>query len=375
MSVVGNKDKIQRDALNAWFKAGCRGTIQLATAGGKTRIGILAISHFAKQAGYNFKALIVTPTVAIQDEWRKEFAKWGEDRVLIECVDIYCINTAREFEQEFYDIGVFDEIHNYVNGEINVKVFYNNKFDKILGLSASIAHELQPIIKKLAPICYKLGVYEALDLGLISNFTVYSIPVELNKKEREEYDKLSKTITFVKQKTGNNSWGKIGKRKTLVYNTASKIDMIKELSEKFGDKYGIFFSQTKDYADMVNKELGTICRPHHSGLSMKNRQTNLKRFADKRSKVKRISSAKTLDEGVTLPRLEFGVIAAGSSKEKQLIQRVGRTLRLDIQGKHAVIVYIYTANTVEEKWMKKAQLGFEVININSIKDIKWGQRH
>lgn len=370
MSVLIKKDKIQRDALNSWVLAGCRGTIEAATAFGKTRVGVLAISYYAKQANYEFKALIVVPTTAIQEEWRKEFKKWGETRVLIECVDIYCINTAREFEQEHYNIGVFDEIHNYINGDVNSKVFFNNKFDKILGLSASIDNSIMPALYRIAPICYALSVYDALDLGLISEFTVYNLPVELTDWELSEYNSLTSSINYVKDTFGKQAWGKIGKRKDLLYKAANKLGIIQSISEHFGDSYGIVFSQTKDYANLVKDVLGDVCVKHHSGLGQKTRVANLKKFADGRTKVRRISSAKTLDEGVTLPRLEFAVIAAGSSKPKQMIQRVGRCLRMDVEGKHAVIIRLYAKNTVEENWITNAQQGFKIVNINSIDQIK-----
>ena len=370
MGVLENKDRIQRDALNAWVKAGWFGTIEAATAFGKTRVGILAISHYAKQANYQFKALIVTPTTAIQDEWRKEFKKWGESRVLIECVEIYCINTARTFEQEYYDIAVFDEIHNYINGDVNSKVFFNNKFGKILGLSASIDDSITPTLNKIAPICYALSVYDALELGLISEFTVYNMGVSFTDWEFDQYTRLTSAINYSRDTFGKMAWGKIGKRKELIYKAANKLKVIEELAEHFKGKYGIIFSQTKDYANLVKKQLGESCVVHHSGLSLKTRIAHLKKFADGRTKVTEISSARTLDEGITLPRLEWGLIASGSSKEKQMIQRVGRTLRLDVDGKHAIILRLYVRNSVETGWLDTAQKGFKVININSIQEIK-----
>ena len=369
MSIHYNKDKIQRDALNAWVKAGCRGTIEAATAFGKTRVGILAICHYAKKVDYNFKALIVVPTTAIQDEWAKEFKKWGENRVFIECVEVYCINTAREFKELFYDLGVFDEMHNYINGEVNSKVFHNNTFDKILGLSASIDDSILHPLSQIAPICYALNVYDALELGLISEFTIYNIGINLTEWEFKQYQKLTSTINYAKETFNKTAWGKIGERKTLIYKAADKLRVIQEIAEHFRGKYGIIFSQTKDYANLVNKVLGDTCVPHHSGLGKKTRVANLKAFADGRTKVKEISSAKTLDEGVTLPRLEWGVIAAGSSKEKQMIQRAGRLLRLDIEGKHAMMFRLYARNTVEQTWLNSAQKGFKIVNINSVKDI------
>lgn len=370
MSVNQEKDRVQRKALNCWVKAGCKGTIELATGAGKTRIGVLAISHFAKKADYEFRALIVTPTTAIQEEWKREFKQWGEGRVLTECVEIYCINTARTFEGEYFNILVADEIHNYPVGEINSRLFENNEFKFVLGLSASIDDSVLEALLKIAPVCYTLNVYDALELGLISDFTIYNIAVKLNDKEQKEYDRLTKAIDYHSSVYRRPSWRNVGLRKTLLYNAAGKMKVIKQISDKYKDNYGIVFSQTKDYANSVREMLGDICLPHHSGLNAKSRIANLKKFADGRTKVKRISSARTLDEGVTLPRLEFAVISSGSSKPKQQIQRVGRVCRLGPEGKHAIVIRLYTENTVEENWINSAQKGFKIININSVKDIE-----
>lgn len=370
MSVNLQKDRIQREALNCWVKAGCKGTIELATGAGKTRIGVLAISHFAKQADYEYKALIVTPTTAIQEEWRKEFKTWGEGRVLTECVEIYCINTARTFEQETFDILVADEIHNYPVGEINARLFANNNFKFVLGLSASIDDEVLEVLKKIAPVCYTLNVYDALELGLISDFTIYNISVRLTPEEEKEYNRLTKAIDYYYATYRRQAWANINLRKTLLYNASEKMEIIRQISKKYNDKYGIVFSQTKGYANDVKELLGDICLPHHSGLNAKKRIANLKRFADGRTKVKRISSARTLDEGVTLPRLEFAVISSGSSKPKQQIQRVGRVCRLGPENKHAIVIRLCVEGTVEENWLVSAQKGFKIININSVNDIE-----
>ena len=277
MSVQENKDKVQREALNTWALAGCEGTIEAATAFGKTRVGVLAISYYAKKVDYNFKALIVTPTTAIQEEWRKEFKKWGESRVLKECVEIYCINTAREFVGRCYNIAVFDEIHNYINGEVNYKVFKNNVFDRTLGLSASIDNSLLPSLSLVAPICYALTTYDALELGLISEFTVYNLPIELTTQEEAEYRSLSADITYTWTTYNRQAWKKIGERKDIVYKAANKLGIVEEISSYFKSSYGIVFSQTKNYADIVQDTIGDACVVHHSGLSTKKRIANLKK--------------------------------------------------------------------------------------------------
>ena len=53
-----------------------------------------------------------------------------------------------------------------------------------------------------------------------------------------------------------------------------------------------------------------------------------------------------------------------------MIQRVGRCLRLDIEGKHAIIIRLYAKDTVEESWVSNAQKGFKIVDINAVKDIE-----
>ena len=363
------KSEVQSRALNAWYKAGCRGTLEAATAFGKTFSGIKAISYFVEKVNKDFKVLIVVPTVAIKDEWTKEFTKWKKTSILKNNVIIECINTARTFRKKKYDLLVADEIHNYINGEINSMLFKYNNFDKILGLSASISNDLLYSLEQIAPICFTLDLNTAVELGLVSDFTVYNIAVDLSTKEREEYRKLTSKIDYVKEAYGKQSWGLINKRKQLLYKSPVKLKYVKKITDSFEGKYGIVFSETKSSADKIAKYLGDSCISHHSGYTNKKRKELLKSFSDGRTRITKISAARTLDEGVTLPRLEYAVIATGSSKEKQQIQRVGRCIRLDKEGKQAIIVRLYFRNTVEENWVNNSQKNFNVINIKSIEQI------
>ena len=83
-----------------------------------------------------------------------------------------------------------------------------------------------------------------------------------------------------------------------------------------------------------------------------------------------MSVPKIFDEGVTLPQLMFGLILSAHSKEKQMIQRAGRTLRMDIVGKHSILVRVYIRDTVEEKWVRSAQAGFNVINVEDFETLE-----
>ena len=270
MSINQAKDKIQREVLNAWHKNNYKGTAELATGTGKTRIGVLAASYLAKKANYNYKILIVTPTTVIQQEWENEFKLWKESKVFESCVQVECINTARNFKTTDFDLLIADEIHRYLGGQINLKLFKNNKFPKILGLSGTIEDNLLQELNKIAPIHYSLNLDSAVEIGLVSEFTVYNIPVELNINERKEYIKLSKIIEYSWQAYSIHSWKNISDRKNILYNAKSKIKLLEKLIKVFdNNSYGIIFSMTKDYANIVKNKLGDKCIVQHSGISKK----------------------------------------------------------------------------------------------------------
>jgi superfamily II DNA or RNA helicase len=371
MTVNDQKDKVQKEALNAWRDKGCKGTCELATGAGKTRIGVIAASHFAKAADYNYKVLIVTPTSAIQDEWRNEFIKWKKEKTLHECVNIQCINTARKYEDEHYDLLIVDEVHRYLRGPVNSKLFENNTFDKILGLSGTIELNLLDQLNRYAPICYSLNLYDAVEMGLVSNFTVYNIPVELTKPERTQYNKYTRAIEWLWNTRSMHSWKNISARKELLYNAKAKIKLVQKLVNMFNkNDYGIIFSMSKNYANTVAKKLGDRCIVQHSGITKKNRALGLKKFGDGRTKKRIISTAIVLDEGVNLPRIQYGILTASSSKGRQQLQRAGRLCRLGEDGKHAIIIRIYCKDTKEEDWLETSQSKLEVVHVDNIQELK-----
>lgn len=369
-SILKIKDTIQKEVLKSWWESKCIGTIEAATGFGKSRVGILAVSYFAKNFNYNLKVLIIVPTDALKNEWKEEFKKWKEVKAFDNCVQVECINTARKFSNQTYDLVICDEIHNYIKGSVNNKFFKNNKYDRILGLSATIEDNLIDYLNVIAPICYTLTLYEAVELGLVSEFTVYNLPVSLTALENKEYIRLSNIIKYSWQTYNIHSWKNISARKNILYNAKAKIKALEKVINMFDkNSHGVVFSMTKEYSNVVKKKLGDKCLAHHSGISKKTRINNLKKFADGRTKVKILSSAKTLDEGVNLPRLQYGVLMSSSSKIKQNHQRVGRCIRIGKDGKHAIIIRIYCKNTQEEQWVNSSQAKLKVINVKNIQEL------
>ena len=94
------RDKEQRKALNAWASQNFVGSVIAGTGFGKSRVGVLAVEHALKNGG---DALILVPTVQLQDQFIEEFDKWG---VSSENVTVMCYQSAYKLQGHHYDIVV-----------------------------------------------------------------------------------------------------------------------------------------------------------------------------------------------------------------------------------------------------------------------------
>lgn len=389
------KNQIQRKGLNKWwsYPVNGRGTLQYATGVGKTRCGVLAAALIAEKEGMDCNILIITPTETIRDRaWKDEFKKWGYTNVFDSCVEAVCIQTAYKYIGRHYDLVIADEIHNYIAPEY-FNFFAHNKYDRVLGLSAYIDPTKIPLLNSVAPVCDRLSTQKARDLKLISDFVLYSVPLQLTGTEKKQYTSANNAFNslfpffhrdlkqmyscmkphnyenFLQSKgmyldDENKAFpyrcnAAMAKRKTLLYNASSKVDAVKHLCELYPERKIIIFSQTIEFADRVTEELGDTCVSFHSKIGKKARTANLDRLIDNRTKITRISTAKALNEGMNVPDISMAIIASGTSKTKDLIQRIGRVVRWE-EGKQALIFHLHIENSQEEKWVSSSQIGYSV---------------
>ena len=88
----------------------------------------------------------------------------------------------------------------------------------------------------------------------------------------------------------------------------------------------------------------------------------VKRFKDKRTKVKFLSSVQALNEGFNVPDCSLAIIAGSTSTKRTFIQQLGRVVR-KTPDKEAIIINLYTPDSQEEVWMNKR---LEGINLDRV---------
>ena len=377
LDLDGQKDNEQREHLNTWAKNGYKGTSIAATGLGKTRIGVLAISHALKNAPSS-KALVIVPTENLRDnEWNAEFKKWSDESILSD-VTFVCIQSAYKFTKEHWEIVVVDEVHTTLSHEYR-KFYENNTWNKIYCLTATPPEndEYKEYLETFAPILMKTDLRKAKNLGLISDHVVYNIGVSFTPFEALDYNRVNKIYDEAanylggiyqaftnatrwknskdkdKSKWANIFYRMMQKRKNICYNAKNKVKLTKEILDKFSDRKALVFSESISFAESLQENLGDECVTFHSKLNKSDRKKALEDFGSTDNNKRIISSVKALNAGLNVPDCSLGICAAGSSKALDNIQRKGRTLRKTIDGKKAIYINIYVKGSQEVKWVRK----------------------
>lgn len=379
--VLSIKNQKQREALNAWAKAGCNGSIIAGTGFGKSRCGVLATKWALENGG---KAIVLVPTTQLQDQFAEEFDKWEAGHLVnTKQVEFVCYQSAYKLENMHYDIVVCDEVHLGISEQYR-KFFDNNTYDKLLCMTATVPEDddYRNYLMQLAPIRYHISLDECVNLGLVSPYEIVCVPLELGDEDRAEYKKANNLFVQMKYKLGGYDvfthaqgilagtrdgdkgaaaqyFNAIRRRKAVVQQSTVKIEKAKELISNHTDEKILVFSGVNTFTDKMAEELGGL--PYHSKHTKKVREATLSHFRDGSNKV--LCSTQALNQGFDVPDASVGIIAGLTSKSLPMIQRVGRLLRLSTPDKIGKIYIMYIKDSQEEKWLKNA--------VKSLNNIKW----
>ena len=373
------RDKEQRKALNAWASQNFVGSVIAGTGFGKSRVGVLAVEHALKNGG---DALILVPTVQLQDQFVEEFDKWG---VSSDNVTVMCYQSAYKLQGHHYDIVVCDEIHLGLSPQYRM-FFENNHFDRLLCMTATLPEEMEykELLQEIAPTAYKITLDRCVKLGIVSPYEITCVPVELTEEEKATYKKINNKYIYWKLQLGNfdafnearrilakrNASGVqiqaavqfyrcIRARKQIVDFAENKINKFQQIYASNTDKKILVFGGANAFTDQLCDSIpGGMA--YHSNKTKKQKELALESF--KNDDINVLFSTKALNQGFDVPNANMGIMCGITSKALSMIQRVGRLIRFQ-EDKIGKIVIIYVADSQEEKWLKKAT--------KSLKNVVW----
>lgn len=368
--IILDRTARQIQGLRRWREANFCGIAEYPTGFGKTYTAIMAIKGMIPKKNIT-SCLVVVPTLELKSQWETELKK---NKVTI--AKVMVINSAIKHLHKV-DMLVLDEVHRYA-AESFRNIFNTVSCDYILGLTATLEREdgFHEVILEYLTVFDQISVDEALDNCWIAPYKVYNIPIELSNDDQIEYNKANNAFKHFAAKLGHGAnafknatsylkssdkalqgqagayYNSLRKRKSICQNNSNKILATKAIIDVMGGRNGLIFSATTEFAENLQDCLGDICMTFHSKIKRKDQELIVKRFKDKRTKVRFLSSVQALNEGFNVPDCSLAIIAGSTSTKRTFIQQLGRVVR-KTPDKEAVIVNLYTPGTQEEVWMKK----------------------
>lgn len=358
----------QSEAYLAWINNGSNGIYLGCTGSGKSIAAMYCMQEKA------VSTIIVVPTIALMNQWTTEIGKHfnldessigniGDGKKTIRPITIAVINSVREMDLSYFSMIICDEAHRYGSIENIRPITQDFKFK--LGLTATLKRsdgQDEVLEELLGKVCYTYSTEDAVKDGVLSEFEIINVGVNLTKEEKEKYDKHTKIIDQNSfpgmfqaiNEQGHPKWQQAIKavratswRKAVISNAKEKMRALLKIIEEEKGKKIIIFNETIKMAELEKRLLKTAGYASEIYHSKKKNQQAIERFRE--GEVNILVSVKSLNEGLDVKDVDVGIRVAGTSQDRDTIQRLGRGLRV-VDGKEGAKYYqLYCEDTLE-KW-------------------------
>jgi superfamily II DNA or RNA helicase len=373
------REKVQAEAIQAVI-ANNGGMVAMATGSGKSRVAVELAKYYCK--AQNDDVALLVPTEKLRDEnWKEEFIKWEAEHLLDQTTRL-CYASASKVRNGDYQLLILDEGHNIT--ELASEFFLNNGIERTVLLTATPPNDIvkKQILSDLdISLVYELTLDQAVRLGFVAPYkiTVVTVPLDNVTKNIPGGNKANPFMTTesatysywnkrVQACMGNQTpQGKakvkfaILGRMQFIYKIPSKTQVIKFILDKVISKEDrtIVFCGNIEQAEEVCPTF------YHS------KSGNESYDAFKSEKINRLSCVKAINEGHNFPGVDSGIIGQLNSKEKDLVQRIGRLIRFR-PGHEAHLYIVVSESTQDEKWLETAienldQSKIEYVRIDNFK--------
>lgn len=387
----------QQRALARWRAAGRCGVVEAVTGSGKTRVGLAAIATALEEGR---RVLVVVPTTVLLDQWRRQIsthlglaagafgggrkADLTRHRVVVATVQSAC-RVVRLLPRSTEGLLVCDEVHRY-GAESFARVLQDD-FGWRLGMTATFERNDAGLATHLEPyfggVVYRLGYDEALADGVIARFRVAIVRVDLSPAEQLEYDKASAEAQKARRwlverasvpeepfgeyiaavaRLSEGPWQETSTRQArrfltnfsrsrqIVGESPAKLEVLRHVRFAVEASAGtLVFASTVAGARRAAEALaahGIAAASLDSTMTREERRAVLQRF--ERRQLLATAAPLVLDEGVDVPEANLAVILAASKTRRQMIQRLGRVVRVKQDGGKAHLTLVVARGTSED---------------------------
>jgi len=367
----------QREALEAWFKAGRAGVVVLPTGAGKTYLAQMAMQAMQRST------LVVVPTLDLLHQWYAHLLAafpdapigllggGSHDRtpLLLATYDSAAIYAETLGNQ--YALLIFDECHHLPGDFLRVIAEYSLAPYR-LGLTATPERsdgrhlDLQELI---GPEVYRASPGE-LSGTVLSSHKIVRLKVRLSQRERQRYDALIDTRNgFLRQhsirlghlsgwqefvrasarsKAGRSAMLAHRAARGIAFGTAGKLRVLADLLAQHHPARTLIFTDDNATVYRISQTFLIPAITHKTAV--KERHEILSRFRS--GDYPTLVTSRVLNEGVDVPEASIAIVLSGTGSTREYIQRLGRILRRG-EGKLAVLYEVIAEATSEENTSRR----------------------
>ncbi len=393
----------QVEAFAKWAAAGCVGVVEAVTGAGKTRLAIAAVRACLAQDG---RALVLVPTLDLLGQWRSQLrelapgARVGQlggghaDDLHEHHVVIATPHSAASLPIDLpkgaVGLLVADEAHRY--GAPTWGAALKPNFRMRLALTATYERTDDGLIDVLGPffggVIAEYDFAQAAADGVIAPFDIEFVGVELTEQERATYDAADRRVKERRHELishglpsspleliaaaaklsaegegrpdGRVSPGIIAARaflsalrgrRDVAAQARAKLEVVRQIAPRLAadGTRTLVFTDTVDQAEAAARLLrhgGVPAEEIHGDLARDKRRIRLAQFRN--GNLQAVVAPRVLDEGVDVPDAELALVLAAFRTRRQMIQRLGRVLRLKPDSRAATLVIAYAIGTRED---------------------------
>jgi superfamily II DNA or RNA helicase len=362
----------QREAVEAWSRAGRRGLVVLPTGTGKSYLAELCILDADRPT------LVIVPTLDLLGQWHRRLCTafgrpvgilgGGSHDVQDLTVSTYAsawLHVERLGNR--FGLVVFDEVH-HLPAENHRQIALCLLAPFRLGLTATPDRPDESdsdLGELVGPLVYRRDISD-FSGDALAPFDTVRLQVQLGPQERAAHDAARKVYesfrksqrlpmrspedwsrfirTAARSNAGRAAFRAWREARRLAFRTDRKLDLLEDLFFEEKGRKTIVFTDDNATAYLISREFLVPCITHQTPA--RERSAILKGFLEGRYGV--VVTSRVLNEGVDMPDAEVGVVISGTGSVREHVQRLGRLLRPAAE-KQAILYEIVTAGTSEER--------------------------
>lgn len=310
-----------------------RGTIKLATGGGKTFITAHIIENFFKSIGSskNWRCLVIVPDLGLVNQTYDEIvdsnvtfscSKWTGSNELDESSNVVICNSgiiqSRHKDHvwiNLVDLLIVDEAHKVRDGNKIGKIIDDIKTQRRYALTGTLPEkqaDVWNIIGKFGPIIYEKSSSELRDEGVLTEAHISILDLH--------YKDVPPKIP------GKNRW-----RSELVFIAGSPFrnKVIKHLCGKLKGNTLILVNTIK-HGEMLESILGSLLNKkvyYIRGEVDVEERDRIKQIIEDNDDVVVVAITKIFSTGINIKNLHNIIFASGGKSFITIVQAIGRGLR------------------------------------------------